>query len=168
MSESDSGPPPAGAISSGSDARGELRVPAEPAYLALIGSVLRWFGNRAGLSDEQCRDFEVALDEACTNVVRYAFAGEARGQMAVTFCPDAGGLTVEVRDQGRPFDPKEGARIAEQKQAQDPASGGMGLRLMRQLADAVHYRRDEREGNCLTLTKYKTGRSHDGRRGTHE
>ncbi len=167
MSESDSRPT-CEAISSDAAGRTVLCVPAEAAYLALIGNVLRWFGARAGLSDEQCRDLEVALDEACTNVVRYAFAEAARGEMTVVFSDAAEAVAVEVRDRGKPFDPKEGARIAEEKRAHDPASGGMGLGLMRQLADEVHYKRTERKGNCLTLMKYKTGRSHDGRRSTHE
>jgi serine/threonine-protein kinase RsbW len=132
-----------------------LRVPAEPAYLGLIGTVVQWFGRRAGLSEEQCQELEVAVDEACTNVIRHAFSGQAAGEMRVVCSPSDRGLAVTIVDRGKPFDPEEGIGIAEEKRSRDPASGGMGLLLIHKLTDAVCYRWDEREGNQFTLIKHK-------------
>jgi len=132
-----------------------LCVPAQPAYLALIGMAVRWFGGQAGLSDENCQDLEVAVDEACSNVIRHGFAGRADGEMTVICSPVDRGLRVTILDRGNPFDPEAGTRTAEQKRSQDPVSGGLGLMLIRQLTDEVSFEHDDREGNRLTLVKHK-------------
>jgi serine/threonine-protein kinase RsbW len=157
MSESKSGVPRGEKYRPGVDAlpSGMLRVPARPSYLALVGAVVRWFGREAGLNEEQCQELEVAVDEACSNVIRYAFPEAADGEMTVVCSASETGLEVTIQDRGKLFDPEEGVQIAREKRSRDPASGGMGLLLIDELTDAVRYRWDEREGNRLTLVKYK-------------
>jgi len=135
--------------------RAALRVPAEARYLAVIGSVVQWFGKKAGLSKEQASEFEVAVDEACTNVISYAFDGQAQGEMQIEFEPTDRGLSVTIMDNGKPFDPEKGIELGKSKRAKDPASGGMGLMLISQLTDETHFQWDEDNGNQLTLTKCK-------------
>ncbi len=135
--------------------QGTLCVPAQPAYLALVGDMVRRLGLRAGLSDEQCHDLEVAVDEACTNVVRYAFPEQAAGEMTVICSPSDRGLEVSIIDRGKPFDPRNGVEVARDKRERDPSLGGMGLLLIHQLTDEVSYRWDEQEGNRLTLLKHR-------------
>jgi serine/threonine-protein kinase RsbW len=139
------------------DARstGILRVPARPTSLALIGTVVQWFASQAGFSDQPCQELELAVEEACTNVIRYAFPETDDGEMTLVFSPCDDGLEVTIRDRGTPFDPRQGERIAEQKRLRDPASGGRGLLLISELTDAVRYCWDEEEGNRLTLVKHK-------------
>jgi len=132
-----------------------LLVPAHPSYLSLIGTMVKWFGHPAGLSKEQTGELEVAVDEACTNVIRHAFPEGAKGEITIVCSPVADGLLVRILDQGKLFDPQQGSKIAMAKRTQDPASGGMGLSLIRQLVDKVQYQWDEREGNQLTLIKHK-------------
>jgi serine/threonine-protein kinase RsbW len=134
---------------------GSLRVPAEASCLPLVGKLVEWFGRRAGLSDEGRRDFEVAVDEACTNVVRHAFSEGAVGEMTVVFAPFDRGLRVTIVDKGERFCPPHGVEIAWAKRQLDPASGGSGLLLIARLADKTEYHWDEREGNRFTLVKYR-------------
>ena len=157
MIESDNDLPRGGTTQPGRDSHpsGTLRVPARPSYLELVGTVVRWFGRRAGLSEEQSQELEVAVDEACTNVVRHAFPDGAEEEMTVLFRPTDDGLEVTIQDRGVPFDPKEGVRVAQEKRSRDPASGGRGLLLIDRLTDAVRYCRDPREGNRFTLIKRK-------------
>lgn len=134
---------------------GMLRVPASPPYLALVGNVVRWFGGQAGLSDEKCGELEVAVDEACTNVIRHAFPEATHREMTILCSASDSGLRVTVQDMGTPFDLEQGAQTARDKRSLDPASGGMGLLLIRRLTDAVDYQWDEQQGNQLTLVKHK-------------
>jgi len=138
MSQSECEPSRAAEPASGREASaaGTLRLPAQPSYLGLIGLFVRWFGDRAGLSSEKCHELEVAVDEVCTNVIRHASGPGTAGWMTVVCTPFEEGLRVTVADHGRPFDPAEAARIAERKRSEDPASGGMGLLLVRRLTDA--------------------------------
>jgi serine/threonine-protein kinase RsbW len=157
MSTSDSGLPPGDGPQPDLDSRsaGILRVPARPIYLALVGNVVRWFASQTGLSEERCEELELAVDEACTNVIRYAFAEAPDGEMTLVFSPSDAGLEVTVQDRGTPFDPRQGKRIAEEKRLRDPASGGRGLLLIEHFTDAVRYCWDEEVGNRFTLVKHK-------------
>ena len=132
-----------------------LQVPADARYLALIGSMVRWFAAVAGLTDAQGREMEVAVDEACTNVVRYAFDEGTRGDMSVAFNAREGVLTVTAIDKGLPFDPHDGIDRGREKRETDPASGGMGLMLIQQLTNETRYCWDGRLGNQFTLIKTK-------------
>jgi serine/threonine-protein kinase RsbW len=109
------------------------------------------------LSDEACYELEMAVDEACTNVIQYAYAPNNSGGITLRCTPLPCGLQVDIFDQGKPFDPTEGGQIARQKQSRDPASGGLGLSMIRQFADELHHRWDEQQGNRLTITKYQKG-----------
>jgi serine/threonine-protein kinase RsbW len=134
---------------------GILRLPARSSYLSLVGNVVRWFAGLAGLTHQQGEELELAVDEACTNVIRYAFPEAAEGEMTLVFSPCDQGLEVTIQDRGIPFDPREGKQAAEQKRARDPASGGRGLLLIDRLTDAVRYCWDEQQGNRLTLVKHR-------------
>ena len=130
-----------------------LRMPARASCLPLVGMLVHWFGRRAGLSDEQCRELEVAADEACSNVVRHAFPDAPAGEITVSFAPFDQGLRVTVADKGPRFCPPHGIEIAWAKRQLDPASGGSGLLLIERLTDGTEYRWDERDGNRFTLVK---------------
>jgi len=159
MNKPDDSPGPADPAAPGAAALpdGMLRVPARPSHLSLIGMFVQWYGHHAGLNDEACYELEVAVDEACTNVIQHAYGANSPGEITLRCTPLPGGLQVDILDQGKPFDPTEGGQIARQKQSRDPASGGLGLSMIRQFADDFRHRWDEQEGNRLTITKYQKG-----------
>jgi serine/threonine-protein kinase RsbW len=132
-----------------------LRVPAHASYLPLVGMLVQWFGRRAGLSDEKCQELDVAVDEACSNVVRHAFPEGTAGEIAVFFAPSDRGLRVTVADKGARFCPPHGIEIAWAKRQLDPASGGSGLLLIKRLTDGTEYQWDQRDGNRFTLVKHR-------------
>lgn len=140
-----------------SQSSGALHVPAQPVYLSLIGAVAVWFGRQAGLSNAACKELEVAVDEATTNVIRHAFPEEVMGEMTVVCTPLSDGVAVTVADKGRAFNPEHGAAKADEKRRRDPSLGGMGLLLIRKMTDEAHYQWDESFGNQLTLVKRKKG-----------
>jgi serine/threonine-protein kinase RsbW len=117
--------------------------------------VVKWHGHRAGLSDEECYELEGAVDEACTNVIQYAYPEANSGEITLRCSSLPRGLQVDIIDQGKPFDLTAGRETARQKQARDPASGGLGLSLIRQFADDFRHHWDEQQGNRLTIVKYR-------------
>jgi len=134
---------------------GVLDVPAQPKYLALIGVVVRWYAEQAGLDEEACQELEVAVDEACTNVVLYAFEDGEDGRMDVNCTANAKGLAVTIRDNGKRFNPSDGIEIGRKKRETDPSTGGMGLFMINQLTDEVRYEWNEHDGNQFVLTKHR-------------
>lgn len=157
MSESNIGLPRSSSLSQSEGnvlSAGVLRVPAQSTYLGLIGIAVKWFAKRVGLGEEACHELETAVDEACTNVILYAFPEGASGDMVIVCSPVDTGLAVTIQDKGTRFDPKDGMEIGRRKRERDPASGGMGLFLIQQLSDRIDYQWNEENGNQLTLFKH--------------
>ncbi|MDK2971727.1 MAG: serine/threonine-protein kinase RsbW [Candidatus Sumerlaeota bacterium] len=51
----------------------ELRCPVEPRILSLLRSVSKTLAQEAGFTEEAIDQIEMAVDEACANVVRHAY-----------------------------------------------------------------------------------------------
>jgi anti-sigma regulatory factor (Ser/Thr protein kinase) len=128
-----------------------LRRPAELDQLPIFLGHVRQTAETAGLMDAQGARLELAVEEALVNVFNYAYAGQAHaGAVTCRVMVETDGLTVEIVDEGPPFDPlarpdPDTALELEQRQP-----GGLGIFMIRQLADEVSYRR-EAGRNVLTI-----------------
>jgi anti-sigma regulatory factor (Ser/Thr protein kinase) len=86
----------------------------------------------------------LAIEEAVTNVVAHAFGEMSPPHLIrVRLEIGEGRCVAEIIDNGRPFDPSAAPPpdIATPLDARDP--GGLGIHLMRQMADRVEYRRED-------------------------
>jgi serine/threonine-protein kinase RsbW len=95
----------------------------------------------------------LCLEEVLTNTLSYAFADALSHEVAVEVSVGADALTLEISDDGVPFDPMHDAPAPDiESPVETRRIGGLGLHLVKNLMDDVAYRRvDER--NRLRLTK---------------
>ncbi|MDP4025130.1 ATP-binding protein [Methylobacterium sp. NEAU 140] len=106
-----------------------------------------------GVRPEALAGLDVALDEVLTNIVLYAYGDGQAHEIVVRVEADRTGLTVEVRDDGLPFDPTAAAAPAAlDADLDDRPIGGLGLHFVRTLFDTVAYSR-ARGWNVLTLSR---------------
>jgi len=119
-----------------------LRLPAEPASLAVVRRALAGFLARAGASAEEIFDVQVACGEACANIVEHAY-GRQPGLMRLHGSATEGTVIVSIRDTGRWKD---------QARARDSGRGN-GLRLMRAFADEVEVRGQEPSGTEVVIVR---------------
>ena len=94
----------------------------------------------------------LALEEAVTNVMLYAYPGRDDGKVIVECAKVNNRLIFTITDSGIPFDPTQQKEVNVTLSAEERAIGGLGIHLVRQLMDEVRYRREE-EKNVLTLVK---------------
>jgi sigma-B regulation protein RsbU (phosphoserine phosphatase) len=98
----------------------------------------------------------LALEEAVSNVMLYAYPDTNSGQVFVEFVrlDDAEGSQIifTISDSGIPFDPTQKPPVDTTLSAEERSIGGLGIHLVRQLMDKVEYKRQE-DKNILTLTK---------------
>ncbi|OPY93476.1 MAG: Serine/threonine-protein kinase BtrW [Syntrophaceae bacterium PtaU1.Bin231] len=96
-------------------------------------------------------ELELVLEEVIVNVIHYAYPAGAEGEIEVA-CGPAGeeGLRISVLDAGIPFNPLEKGDPDLDAPLEDRTVGGLGIYLVRKLANEVHYRREEGK-NVLTL-----------------
>ena len=98
----------------------------------------------------------LALEEAVSNVMLYAYPGRTDGMVFVEYLemlePDGKRLIFTISDSGIPFDPTQKEQADITLSAEDRAIGGLGIHLVRQLMDEISYERTD-DKNILTLVK---------------
>jgi serine/threonine-protein kinase RsbW len=91
-------------------------------------------------------DIELALSEACANVVQHAEAGD---EYEVHVIIDDDHCTVSVTDEGFGFAPA----AANTSMPPPDSPRGRGVTLMRALVDDVHFHREPNGGTTVRLSK---------------
>lgn len=107
----------------------------------------------AGFRGRALLQIQVAVDEACANVVQHAYPGNEDGEMEITCSSDAGTFTVRVRNWGKVFDPDEVDEPDVDAPLEERTLGGLGLYFIRQFMDEAHYSFDPERGNELVMVK---------------
>jgi serine/threonine-protein kinase RsbW len=85
---------------------------------------------------------QLTLEEIVTNIIKYGFDDEAEHAIEVRMSIGNGGrgaLVLQVEDNGHPFNPLEGPAPDLDGGVDERAVGGLGLHLVRQMADRVDY-----------------------------
>jgi serine/threonine-protein kinase RsbW len=128
-----------------------LRVPARGEFLESLQAYVLQEASAAGAPDGILFRIELAIEETLTNIMKYAYAGKA-GEVEVD-CPTgpSSTFTVVIRDWGIPFNPLNCVEPNIAQDFQDRPVGGLGIFLIRKLADQVTYC-PLPDGNQFTLS----------------
>jgi serine/threonine-protein kinase RsbW len=107
----------------------------------------------AGFDERTVHKIQVAVDEACANVIEHAYAGMSDGYMEISCCLDGCSFIVRVRDWGRRFDPNAVEEPDIDAPLEERTLGGLGLYLIRQYMDHAQFSFDPEQGNELVMVK---------------
>jgi len=132
--------------------RCELKIDSDLNNLEKVANFVIEAAEQAGLSDHEMFEVQMAVDEACTNVIQYAYGGEA-GDVGITCEYDGECFRVTIQDHGKPFDPDSIPEPDLSSPIQERRVGGLGVFFMRKLMDEIHFELDDAEGNRLTMVK---------------
>ena len=103
------------------------------------------------LDQSTANKLNLALEEAVTNVVNYAYP-DAVGTIDIHAIEKQGLLVFNIIDSGIPFDPTKAPEADTSSSVAERPIGGLGIHLVRTIMDTVQY--DYSDGkNILTLTK---------------
>jgi len=129
----------------------ELTVPGRTADLPDVLAFIEAACEDAGVLPELWFDLQLAVEEACTNVIEHAYGGKG-GDLAITFEARERDVVLTVRDHGQPFAPEKVVTPDISLPLTQRRIGGLGLHLMYQLMDEVQF--DFAEGsNTLVMVK---------------
>ncbi len=109
----------------------------------------------AGLDDSGVYAVQLAVDEACTNIIEHAYGGEGYGQIDVSTQVTPTCLVVQLRDFGRPFDPALIPIPQTNLPLEEIQPRGIGLYLIRKMMDEIKFEFTADRGNILTMIKNK-------------
>ena len=109
-----------------------------------------------GFSEEEASKIVLAVDEACTNVIKHAYQYAPDREIEIVIKPVKDRMQITVIDDGKSFNPST-AKLPDLKQhLSHYRRGGLGIYLMRSLMDKVEYKYAPGKKNEVRLTKYLT------------
>jgi serine/threonine-protein kinase RsbW len=131
------------------DRRVRLTIPAKPEYITLSRLALTGLADLRPFPDETLADLKLALTEACSNSVRHAYGHEDAGIVEIVYELHADRVVIEVADEGEGFDPATPGGGAD-----DLSEGGLGIAIIRALADEVEIAERDDGGSRLRFVKF--------------
>jgi len=128
----------------------QLKLPAEltnlPKFIVFAANQAR----QRGFTPQRIQDIELVIEEALVNVMEYAYSDQT-GMITLLARPEPlERLVFEIKDQGEIFNPLERETPDVQSELMDRPVGGLGILLMKKLADELFWQRQDNE-NCLTI-----------------
>ena len=107
----------------------------------------------AGIKDHlTTSSINLALEEAITNVIMYAYPSGIDGPVYLEAVISEGKATFILSDTGKPFDPTKAEEVDVTLAAEDRPIGGLGIHLVRTIMDNVSYEYLSGK-NILMMTK---------------
>jgi serine/threonine-protein kinase RsbW len=121
-----------------------LALPRDQLSVPVVRRILKQSLETLGIVPDTISDIEVALTEACTNVLDHADGADA---YEVSAGIDGEQCVVEVLDRGGGFD------ASMERIAGDHAEDGRGIALMRALMDKMEFSNKSASGTVVHLEK---------------
>jgi serine/threonine-protein kinase RsbW len=131
----------------------KLKVPAKLENVPLAMDCVRRAAQEAGIDKKMAYQIQVAVDEACANVVQHAYRDMEPGEMEISCYLDETQLVIHIRDWGRSFVPDKVPEPDVAAPLEERDLGGLGLFLIHQFMDDVQFKFDPEQGNELTMAK---------------
>jgi serine/threonine-protein kinase RsbW len=140
--------------------RFELEVDNRLENLSVISDFIGKALGEVGAKDRSIAEVQLAVDEACSNIILYAYSGR-KGIVKLVLELVGGDLIVTIKDRGKPFDPTSVPPPDLEADLNERKIGGLGMYLMRKVMDEVSYTFDAEDGNRLTMRKHLLPRDGD-------
>ena len=121
--------------------------------LSVIRDFTKSSAAECGCTDEITNKIILAVDEACTNIIKHAYKFSPNGEIEVEIKLNKSKMVIDITDSGSHFDPNSVPNpnlIESQKQRR---AGGLGIFLMKKLMDEVNYRILNDNRNQVELVK---------------
>ncbi len=154
-----------------------LKVPGDTIYLNLVRKVIVDLAEKMGFPEEEVSKIEMAVDEACTNVIQPSYIEakdiELKGgylsrreedverPIDLRVKVDSDKIEVILTDRGKGFDikgyelPKLDEYLASMK------IGGLGIYVIKEFMDEAEYTHKPGVGNILVMVKYLKKKNSD-------
>jgi serine/threonine-protein kinase RsbW len=106
-----------------------------------------------GVTEEILYDIQLAVDEACTNIISHGYAGMDPGSIILDLDIGLDRIVVTLTDFGHSFEPSNTPMPDVNAPIEERELGGFGLFFIQQSMDDMSYQVTE-DGNKMILTKY--------------
>jgi anti-sigma regulatory factor (Ser/Thr protein kinase) len=128
-----------------------LDIPSDPAALFMVRALVRKLSENIGFSGKDANLLVLAIDEACTNVIRHAYKNSSDKRIILTFVVNLDYLEIHIRDFGAAADPA----TFQSRNLDDVRPGGLGIHFIKSVVDKLEYDHPPEGGMLLKVIKFR-------------
>ncbi len=94
---------------------------------------------RFGFSDFDASQIGLAVDEACTNIIKHSFNLDKSKKLCVQVETNSDFFIVNISDDGKPFNPLSIPEVDMKEYIKQFKRGGLGIHIIRKVMDEIEY-----------------------------
>ncbi|OGW27543.1 MAG: hypothetical protein A2X59_08050 [Nitrospirae bacterium GWC2_42_7] len=127
-----------------------VTIPSHPKYLSVVRDITAGIGKVNGLADSIIGDIKLAVDEACSNVMKHAYKGETDKKILLKYKVTKRSFKLTIEDKGT----KVNMENMKGRDLEDIKPGGLGIHFIKRVFDVFELDEKKKSGNRLILIKY--------------
>ncbi len=131
-----------------------LKIPSKTDNLELIRSFVSRIAEMVGFNEDDVYKIELAVDEACANVIKHAYKKDKKDLIHLVIEIDYKKLTIVIADQGVGFDIKRILNRDVKDCLAQMKVGGLGIHLIKALMDEVEFKSKPGVKTEVKMVKY--------------
>src|SRR5437667_8134956 len=139
----------------------QLQTPSDGSYLAYIRGLVADLARKIGFPEEDVAKIEMAVDEACSNVVEHAYASKKEWywqhrdpEIRMDVRAEKTSLVIEIHDHGQKFDFAGYRPDNIEDRIKKMMPHGNCVFIMRKFIGEGTYSYNDETGNTLRLVKH--------------
>ena len=117
----------------------KLIVKSKTENLSIIRDFISSSAAEAGVAADAVENIILAVDEACTNIIKHAYKSFPDGELIIKTKSTLSRFIISITDYGKSFEPEMIPEPDLQKYYRQRRVGGLGMYLMKTLMDDVKY-----------------------------
>lgn len=130
--------------------RKELTIINDIEEIAALNAFILSIGRSQGWDDSTIKGIKLALEEAVSNIILYAYAPGVKGRITIVALCHDGEAEFRITDSGQPFNPLEHEVDIDTKANVDNRGiGGLGIFLMRRYMSQLSYEHSHNTNNLI-------------------
>ena len=124
--------------------------------LPQISDFISETAERADFGSKAIYQMQLAVDEACTNIIEHGYGGDDRGDIDCSVIIGQQDVTIILRDRGKTFKMDQVPQPKLNVPLEELQPRGVGVFLMQQMMDEIKYERTNDAENVLSMVKRKS------------
>lgn len=127
-----------------------IKITSDPKMLCVIRAAVAEVCKLAGFEHDDTTKIILAVDEACSNIMRHAYKGKTDQPITATVGIKSDMLEILLHDNGEPADVKK----IKSRKLDEIKPGGLGVHIIKTVMDFIEYQNGTQDGNFLIMKKH--------------
>lgn len=133
----------------------DMNIPSISEFVGIVRLAVSGIATRMNFTIEEIEDIKIAVSEACTNAVQYAYDPKLGGKIHVECNLHQTKLEIIISDYGKGFD-IQGVLAGKHKprDMDDKLGLGLGLTFIKSLMDEADFHSEYGKGTTIKMAKF--------------